>query len=214
MDILGKITTLLEKIGWDAKPKGWDLRSMRKYAKTLTDKDPTEHGWFSTCVENLKNEFDEPEKMCASLRDSLLKTTEWRGKGKNIKKVVKESAFDDAIKSIERMAGPPRISGSKELYKKDVKKHDVVNNYKKVEDTRIRVQEKLRYDKLSNLVKRLSYPGPVQYHKKTCLLELIGKQWPNNDDLIWFCDYPYGAYFGGKVDNYEGGKKIVTIYTD
>jgi hypothetical protein len=88
LDIVHKIDFLLEKMGWDAKPRGWTGGSMKKFAKTLTSKDPTEHGWFSACTDKLGKEFDEPEKICASLRDSLLKTTKWRGKGKDITKVV------------------------------------------------------------------------------------------------------------------------------
>lgn len=87
MDIVDKIN---ERLGWDSKPKGWNLRSMRKFAKTLTDKDPTESGWFSACTTKLSKHFDEPEKICASLRDSLTGTTLWRGKGKNIKKAVEQ----------------------------------------------------------------------------------------------------------------------------
>jgi len=90
-DILNRINRVLdEKMGWDKKPAGWNLKSMRKFGKTLTDKDPDEHGWFAACTAKLSKHFDEPERMCASLRDSLLKTTMWRGKGKDIKK-LKES---------------------------------------------------------------------------------------------------------------------------
>ena len=91
MSILHRIDKfLLEKLGCDNKSKGWNLTSMKKYAKSLTGKDPTEHGWFDACVSKIQDHFDEPEKICASLRDSLLKTTKWRGKGKDIKKIVNQ----------------------------------------------------------------------------------------------------------------------------
>ncbi len=85
MDIVNKIN---EKLGWDKKPMGWNLKSMRKFANTLTDKDPTDHGWFDACVTKMSKHMDKPEAYCASLRDSLLKTNMWRGKGKDIKQVV------------------------------------------------------------------------------------------------------------------------------
>lgn len=87
-DIVDRIN---EKIGWNNKPKGWNLRSMRKFAATLTDKDPTEHAWFDSCTTKMSKHLDKPEAYCASLRDSLLKTTMWRGKGKDIKAEVEKN---------------------------------------------------------------------------------------------------------------------------
>jgi len=93
-DIVYRINFILEKTGWDAKPRGWNLKSMKKFARTLTGRDATEHGWFDACVTKLGKHFGEPEKICASLRDSILKTTYWRGKGKDIKKVVEEDVTE------------------------------------------------------------------------------------------------------------------------
>jgi hypothetical protein len=98
-DILNRIDKVLdEKLGWDNKPTGWNLKSMRKFAQTLTDKGPDEKGWFDACTAKLGKHFDEPERMCASLRDSLLAKsvgTYWRGKNKNIKAEIEKTKNKD-----------------------------------------------------------------------------------------------------------------------
>ena len=89
-DILEKVDKLNEKkdrlveeIGWDNLPPGWDKESLMKFARSLTGKtkDDTE-GFFTECVDRIKDEegFDEEgaKKFCASLKDEYLDTTDWR----------------------------------------------------------------------------------------------------------------------------------------
>lgn len=80
---------IVEKIGWENLPKGWTKKSLMKFAKSLTGKkNPKENpeGFFTECYEKLKDEGfgeDGAKRMCASLKDSVLGTTEWRGKDKD-----------------------------------------------------------------------------------------------------------------------------------
>lgn len=76
------IDNYLHEIGFDGFPKGWTKKSIKKYAKTLggeTEIDTKE--WFYKCVDKLKDEtgVDDPEKLCASIKDEVLGKTKWRG---------------------------------------------------------------------------------------------------------------------------------------
>ena len=76
---------LLEKIGFEKYPRGWNRKSVIKFANTLTretKKAPKDKGWFDACVDKMSGEMDDPRAFCAAVRDEALGTTKWRGKKK------------------------------------------------------------------------------------------------------------------------------------
>ena len=79
---LKKVYSVSEEIGWENLPKGWDKKSVEKFANSLTKDSglsPDDEGWFDACVEKIEGELDDPEAFCASLRDHVKGTTYWRG---------------------------------------------------------------------------------------------------------------------------------------
>lgn len=69
-----------EDIGWDNLPDGWDEDSLDSFARSLTDKTQDDsEGFFTACMDEVEDKFDDPEAFCASLKDEYLGTTDWRG---------------------------------------------------------------------------------------------------------------------------------------
>lgn len=69
-------------VGWQGLPKGWDEKSVDKFARSLTGKTKKDSkGFFTKCVKRLKDEegIDNPQAFCAALKDEYLDTEEWRG---------------------------------------------------------------------------------------------------------------------------------------
>ena len=72
---------ILDDIGWDSLPKGWDRDSLLQFARSLTDRtqdDP--EGFWTECYEKMEPHFGEDgaAKFCAALKDEYLGTTKWR----------------------------------------------------------------------------------------------------------------------------------------
>ena len=86
--------SLSEAEGWEGLPKGWDMDSVRKFAKSLTGKKGTEEGFFDKCVKKMKDEKgfnkDKANKFCATIKDELHGSTFWRGKGKTPEEAEKD----------------------------------------------------------------------------------------------------------------------------
>lgn len=81
-----KIDKIVDKYileaGWEDFPRGWSKASIKKYAKTIGgDTDIESKEWFYKCVDKLKDqeEVDNPEELCATIKDEVLGTTKWRG---------------------------------------------------------------------------------------------------------------------------------------
>ncbi len=75
-------------------------------------------------------------------------------------------------------------------------------------------QDKAKRDKLAKVI-RLKPGGRAEYAHAEYVVELIGKSWPKEYDIIWFADYPGGAPFGGRVvDSKDGKTKYVSVHTD
>ena len=74
----------LHEIGWDNLPDGWDEDSLDSFARSLTDKTQDDsEGFFTACMDEVEDKFDDPEAFCASLKDEYLGTTDWRGESTN-----------------------------------------------------------------------------------------------------------------------------------
>jgi len=66
-------------VGWDNLPKGWTKESVEKFWGSLTG--DHEHK-FTECRKKMEGNVDDPDAFCASLKDMMKGTEEWRGKGK------------------------------------------------------------------------------------------------------------------------------------
>lgn len=66
---------------WKNLPDGWTEESVKKFAKSLTNKEGTEHGFIDACISKMKDHVDDPGAFCATIVDTLKHTTEWRFKG-------------------------------------------------------------------------------------------------------------------------------------
>lgn len=71
-------------------PKGWTQDSLKKFAKSLTNKEGTQEKFFERCVNKMKGKLDNPEGFCASVKDELHGSTYWRGKGKTPQQAGKD----------------------------------------------------------------------------------------------------------------------------
>lgn len=81
-----KVDKLLEnylrELGFDNFPKGWDKKSVKKFADTISKKsghDIDSKEWFYACVDSIKGAVDDPEALCATIKDETLGKTGWRG---------------------------------------------------------------------------------------------------------------------------------------
>jgi len=69
-----------DDIGFEDLPPGWDRDSLMSFARSLTGKTKSDpEGFFTACMDEMEDKFDEPEKFCAALKDEYLQTTDWRG---------------------------------------------------------------------------------------------------------------------------------------
>lgn len=62
---------------WQELPKGWTMKSVREFWNSLTG--DREHK-VTACMKKMEGKVDNPAAFCASLRDLVEGTTEWRGK--------------------------------------------------------------------------------------------------------------------------------------
>jgi len=81
MTVMGRVV----EAGFSKYPKGWTKSSVQKFANSLS-KDmkggPKSKGFFDKCVEKMKDRVDNPEGLCASVKDEVYGSTMWRGKDK------------------------------------------------------------------------------------------------------------------------------------
>jgi len=89
MDIDSYIQTLLED-GWSDKPKGWTNKSIKKFSGSLVKGGAKKEDFFDKCVKRMQGKVSNPEAYCASVKDSVYKSTYWRGKGKTPQEVGKD----------------------------------------------------------------------------------------------------------------------------
>lgn len=69
-----------DEIGFEELPPGWDRESLMSFARSLTGNTKADpEGFFTACMEEMEDKFDDPERFCASLKDEYLQTTDWRG---------------------------------------------------------------------------------------------------------------------------------------
>jgi hypothetical protein len=101
----------IEESGWENLPDGWDEESVESFARSLTGKTKSDsEGFFTTCMEKVEDKFDEPEKFCASLKDSYLDSTDWRGESTIQKSNMKitESKLRSIVREELETYMPPR----------------------------------------------------------------------------------------------------------
>jgi len=72
---------ILDDMGWESLPPGWDRDSLLQFARSLTDRtqdDP--EGFWTECFEKMEPHFGEEgaKKFCSALKDEYLGTTYWR----------------------------------------------------------------------------------------------------------------------------------------
>lgn len=77
-DVISEV--IEEDAGFEELPPGWDRESLMSFARSLTGKTKADpEGFFTACMEEMEDKFDEPERFCAALKDEYLQTTDWRG---------------------------------------------------------------------------------------------------------------------------------------
>lgn len=62
---------------WKSLPKGWTEASVKKFWSSLTG--DAKHK-VTNCIGKMEGNLDDPGAFCASLRDHIEGTTDWRGK--------------------------------------------------------------------------------------------------------------------------------------
>lgn len=89
----------LKEAGFEAKPRGWDKSSIKKYMASFSKRmkgGVKSKGFFDKCVKKLQDKVDNPEGFCAALKDEAYGSTGWRGKDKSpqeVRKDVKQAKF-------------------------------------------------------------------------------------------------------------------------
>lgn len=64
------------------KTKGWTKDSVAKFGETI-GAPPDKPGFFDACVTEMSGKgVEDPEGLCASMKDTYYGNTDWRGKGK------------------------------------------------------------------------------------------------------------------------------------
>lgn len=84
----------VEEAGFENMPKGWDNDSIKKWANTLVKNESVQNaakkkGFFDKCVRKVSGKVQNPEGLCAAVKDSAYKSTYWRGANKSAKEVNK-----------------------------------------------------------------------------------------------------------------------------
>lgn len=67
-------------IGWDNLPPGWTDESVEKFWTSLT-KSNSKHP-VTECIKKMEGKLDDPGAFCASIKDHVEGTTNWRGEKK------------------------------------------------------------------------------------------------------------------------------------
>jgi len=83
----------LEESGFKKYPKGWNKKSVKKWANTLTKEEvnaAAKKGFFDKCVKKMKKHMKNPEGFCASAKDEATGSTYWRGGGKTPQQAGKD----------------------------------------------------------------------------------------------------------------------------
>ncbi len=73
---------VVDDMGWDDYPEGWDRESLLSFARELTDRDQDDvEGFWRECYDRLEPHFgdESAKKFCSALKDEYLGYTEWRG---------------------------------------------------------------------------------------------------------------------------------------
>lgn len=70
---------LQKEAAWESLPKGWTEDSVKKFWSSLTG--DAEHK-VTSCISDMEGKVDDPGAFCASLKDKIEGSTEWRGGGK------------------------------------------------------------------------------------------------------------------------------------
>lgn len=92
-----------EDSGWDNLPDGWDEDSLDSFARSLTDKTQDDsEGFFTACMDEVEDKFDDPEAFCASLKDEYLGTTDWRGESTSKQTTTNMKLTETKLRSIIR----------------------------------------------------------------------------------------------------------------
>lgn len=106
-----------DEIGWDNLPDGWDEDSLDSFARSLTDKTQNDsEGFFTACMDEVEDKFDDPEAFCASLKDEYLGTTDWRGESANkpknmklteskLRSIIREELLSEQDETVMRFVG-------------------------------------------------------------------------------------------------------------
>ena len=126
----------LHEAGWDNLPDGWDEDSLQSFARSLTGKTKSDsEGFFTACMDEVEDKFDEPEKFCASLKDSYLNSTDWRGEStnKNVDMKITESKLRSIIREeleeLETYMPPRKVLGDQ-----NVMRHELYDFIQSLED--------------------------------------------------------------------------------
>ena len=88
-----KATLPVGEAGFKKYPKGWDKKSVKKWANTLTKEQKnaaSQKGFFDKCVDKMKDHMKDPEGFCASVKDTATGSTYWRGKDKSPQQAGKD----------------------------------------------------------------------------------------------------------------------------
>jgi len=62
----------VKKGQWETLPRGWDRESLESFWESIG-------GSVTKCMEKMRGKVTDPAAFCASLKDQILGTTEWRG---------------------------------------------------------------------------------------------------------------------------------------
>lgn len=125
-----------EEAGWDNLPDGWDENSLQSFARNLTGKTKSDsEGFFTACMDEVENKFDEPEKFCASLKDEYVGKG-WRSEkkqSKNISMKITESKLRSIIREelgeLETYMPPREVLGDQ-----NVMRHELYDFIQSLED--------------------------------------------------------------------------------
>ena len=90
-----RIGETVAEAGFEDMPRGWNKRSVKKWANTLAKEQVNaakKKGFFDRCVKKVQGKVANPEGLCAAAKDEVYGSTYWRGKGKSSKEVNKDTA--------------------------------------------------------------------------------------------------------------------------
>lgn len=92
----------LHEAGWNSLPDGWDEDSLQSFARSLTGKTKSDsEGFFTACMDEVEDKFDEPEKFCASLKTQYIGKG-WRGESTNESQNTNMKITESELRSIIR----------------------------------------------------------------------------------------------------------------